>query len=247
MEARISGKLDQAGMRLRAHEWVLLRAVITVALVFVLSVLINIAIGVLGALVLGVGGTWIYQRIRTDRRQQAFARGLPDALQLIIGSLRSGFSLPQAIQAMAAEVGDPLAAEFNRVIAETRLGVNLEEALEHMANRVKSVDLAWVVVAVRVQRDVGGNLAEVLTRTVETMREREAIRGEVQSLAAEGKLSAYILVGLPIILAFIWLSSAVTIFGPLYTEPLGIAMLLVGVGLLAVGAFWMSRAIKVEV
>jgi Flp pilus assembly protein TadB len=247
MESRIALKLDQAGMRLRPHEWVLLRVIITVVLAFLLSLLINIPIGALAALLIGIGGTWIYQRVRIDGRKRAFAQGLPDALQLIIGSLRSGFSLPQAVAAMAAEVGDPLAAEFNRAIAETRLGVDLEHALEQMAKRVGSVDLSWVVVAVKVQREVGGNLAEVLTRTVETMREREAIRGEVRSLAAEGKLSAYILVGLPIIIGLYMAVVRRDYLRPLYTQPLGIVMLLVGVALLIAGAFWMSRAVKVEV
>jgi tight adherence protein B len=110
-----------------------------------------------------------------------------------------------------------------------------------------SSDLTWVVVAIRVQREVGGNLAEVLTRTVETMREREAIRGQVRALAAEGKLSAYILVALPLLIALYMFVVRPDYIRPLYTEPLGIGMLMVGVGLLAAGAFWMSRAVKVEV
>lgn len=247
MESKLALKLDQAGMRLRPHEWMLLRVVITVVLAFLLSLLINIAVGVVGAILLGIGGTWLYQRLRVDARKRAFAAGLPDALQLIIGSLRSGFSLSQAVQAMAQEVGDPLSTEFGRALAETRLGVDLEEALRRMATRVDSVDLAWVVVAVKVQREVGGNLAEVLTRTVETMREREAIRGQVRALAAEGKLSAYILIGLPLIIGIYMVLVRRDYVRPLYTEPLGIAMLVIGLALLAVGGFWMSRAVKVEV
>src|SRR5262249_47225392 len=161
--------------------------------------------------------------VRIDARRRAFAAGLPDALQLIIGSLRSGFSLSQAVQAMAQEVGEPLRTEFGRALAETRLGIELEDALSRMAKRVGSADLEWVVIAIRVQREVGGNLAEVLTRTVETMREREAIRGEVRSLAAEGKLSAYILIGLPILIGLYMALVRRDYVSLLVTEPLGIA------------------------
>jgi Flp pilus assembly protein TadB len=189
----------------------------------------------------------MHQRRRADRRTRAFATLLPDALQLRIGSLRTGFSLSQAIDAMARELPDPISTEFGRALAETRLGVDLEDALERLADRMKSTDLAWAVVAVRVQREVGGNLAEVLETTMDTMRERDALRRHVRALSAEGRLSAWVLIALPIgVGAFMFLFRA-EYLRPLYTEPLGILMLSGAVILVAVGAFWLSRVVKVEV
>ncbi len=247
MESAMTIKLDRAGMRLRPHEWLLIRAALTVIPLLLFSILANIIVGVIMALLVGIIGPPLYQQFRINSRSNSFAAQLPDALQLVIGSLRSGFSLSQAVSAMAAEVADPLATEFNRALAEARLGADLEDALARVAARVGSQDLKWVVVAIRVQREVGGNLAEVLTRTVETMREREAIRGQVRALAAEGKLSAYVLVGLPIIIGGYMFAVRRDYIRALYTEPLGIAMLLIGVVLVIIGAFWMSRAVKVEV
>ncbi len=246
-EGAMADKLDRAGMRLRPHEWVLLRVTLTVVSLLLFGFLGGIVIGLLMAVLLGILGPWIYQRLRISSRRNKFAAGLPDALQLVVGSLRSGFSLSQAFSAMAKEMSEPMSTEFGRALAESRLGVELEDALSRVAQRMGSSDLTWVVVAIRVQREIGGNLAEVLTRTVETMRDREAIRGQVNALAAEGKLSAYILVALPLIISAYMFLVRPDYIRPLYAEPLGLAMLLIGAVLLTVGALWMAWAVKVEV
>ena len=135
---------------------------------------------------------------RAYRRTQRFAEQLPDAMQLVVGSLKSGFSLGQSVDALVREAADPVAAEFGRALAESRLGAELEDALDRAAVRAKSQDLAWIVMAVRIQREVGGNLAEVLQTSVETMRERVRLRRHVKALSAEGRLSAWVLLALPI-------------------------------------------------
>ncbi len=178
---------------------------------------------------------------------QAFATLLPDALQLIIGSLRSGFSLSQAIDAMVRELPDPVASEFGRALGEARLGESLEDALARVAERMRSDDLRWAVVAIRVQQQVGGNLAEVLTTTVNTIRERDALRRHVRALSAEGRLSAWILVALPVLAGVFMFTVRTEYAMVLVTDPLGLLLLLIGVLLVAVGTFWMSRVIKVEV
>jgi tight adherence protein B len=189
----------------------------------------------------------VYLRVRVDRRAQRFAEQLPDALQLVIGSLRSGFSLAQAFDAMVREAADPISTEFSRALAETRLGADMEDALSRVADRMGSKDLAWAVIAIRVQGDVGGNLAEVLSTTVASMRERESLRRHVRALAAEGRLSAYILIALPILVALWMLLTRPSYLAPLVTTPAGLLLLLIGVVLMALGSFWMSRVIKVEV
>jgi Flp pilus assembly protein TadB len=134
-----------------------------------------------------------------------------------------------------------------RALAETRLGVEMEDALSRVAARMSSKDLAWAVVAIRVQREVGGNLAEVLSTTGATMREREALRRHVRGLAAEGRLSAYILIALPLLVALVMLLTRPSYLVPLVTTALGVAMLIVGIALMVLGTFWMTRIVKVEV
>lgn len=247
LESRIATQLDRAGMRLRPHEWLLLRGLICVTAAILLALFVN----PLGAIVLGLGGGWVatelYQRYKAGKRQETFATLLPDALQLVIGSLRSGFSLSQAVDAMVRELPDPISSEFGRALGEARLGQPLEDALDRVAVRMNNVDLRWAVVAIRVQQQVGGNLAEVLTTTVHTMRERESLRRHVRALSAEGRLSAWILVALPI-LAGLFIFIARTEYAMvLLTDPLGLLMLLVGLVLVVLGALWMVRVVKVEI
>jgi Flp pilus assembly protein TadB len=245
-EARIAVRLERAGIRLRPHEWVLIR-IGAVVLGLVLGwILVDIVGAVLGALV-GLLATTLYLQIQLTRRVDGFADQLPDGLQLVIGSLRSGFSLPQALDALVRESPEPLASEFGRAVGEYRLGGDLADALERVAARTRNPDLGWAIIAIRIQREVGGNLAEVLQTAVETMRERGRLRRHVRSLSAEGRLSGYVLIALPVVIgAFMFLARRDYV-RPLYTQPLGIMMLLGGGVLLIGGVLWMLRVVKVEV
>jgi tight adherence protein B len=201
----------------------------------------------LGAL-LGWAAAGLYRRRRASRRRRAFAEQLPDALQLIVGSLKAGFSLPQAVDAVSRELPPgALTTEFGRVIAETRIGADISDALERTADRIGNEDLAWAVMAVRIQRDTGGNLAEILQTTVDTLRERARLRGHVRALSAEGRLSAYILIGLPIVTAAWMFLVRREYLSVLWTTPTGLTLLLGAVVLMVIGSFWMSRWVKVEV
>ncbi|WP_130329994.1 type II secretion system F family protein [Micromonospora kangleipakensis] len=215
------------------------------------AVLLGLLGGVLGVLLgaaLGWLGPRLHRRLRESRRRRAFADQLPDALQLIVGSLRSGFSLAQAIDAVVQDSPPgPLTAELGRAMAEIRLGSDLDEALERVAQRVENDDLAWAVMAIRIQRDTGGNLAEVLETTVETLRERDRLRRHVRALSAEGRLSAYVLIALPVVMAIWMLLTRREYLSPLWTTPVGLLMLVGAVVLMVVGIFWMARWIKVEV
>ncbi len=169
------------------------------------AILLGLLGGLIGALIgilVGLAAMLLYRRYQEGRRLRMVADQMPDALQLVVGSLRSGFSLAQAIDAIGRDLPPgPLASAFARVATETRIGADIGDALERAAERLGSEDLAWVVMAVRIQRDSGGNLAEVLETTVETLRERERLRRHVWALSAEGRLSAYILIALPILMA----------------------------------------------
>jgi tight adherence protein B len=245
-EGHFAAQLDRAGMKLRPHEWVLLRVVVALGVVGVLVLTLGL-IALPFGLLFGWLATAAYHRWRARRRAERFEAALPQALQLVIGSLRSGFSLQQAIEGMVREADDQVATEFSRALAEIRLGAELEDALDRLARRTHNQDLAWTVMAIRVQREVGGNLAEVLSTTVDTIRERELLRGHVRALSAEGRLSAWILVALPIVLGGFMFAFRRDYVSPLVTDSRGILMFLVGVSLICIGGIWLSRVVRVEV
>lgn len=247
LEERLSLRLERAAVPVRPNEWLLIVVGLSVA-GFVLLLLLsgNALGGVVGAVLGGAApGRWL--AFKAGRRQAAFEDALPDALQLLAGSMSAGFSLPQAIDAVAREGSEPISGEFGRAVAEARLGVPVEETLAGIAERMDSENFRWVTMAVRTQRDVGGNLAEVLVIVSQTMRDRAKLKRHVRALSAEGRLSAYVLLGLPVGMATYLFTFRRAYVHPLYTDVLGIIML-VGAGvLLGIGFLWMRNIIKVEV
>jgi tight adherence protein B len=247
-EAELSRRLEAAGVPLRAAEWMLIHIGVALGLSLLLLLVSGGAIlpTVVG-LVLGLTAPWLYLSFKETRRTSAFLGQLPDTLQLVAGSLSAGYSMAQAIDTVVREGQQPITGEFNRALIEARLGVPIEDALDGVATRMQSKDFAWVVMAVRIQREVGGNLAELLTTVAGTLRERERLRRQVRVLSAEGRLSAWILGILPPGFSLYLLLVRPQYLRPLVTDPLGWLMLSVGVLLLVVGAAWMSKAVKVEV
>ena len=166
-------------------------------------------------------GPWFYLRRKKKKRLKAFGTGLADTLQLMSGSLSAGLSLAQSVDTIVREGAEPIASEFRRVVIESRLGVTLEDSLEGVAQRMESRDFGWVVMAIRIQREVGGNLAELLLTVAATLREREYLRRHVRALSAEGRLSCYVLGGLPPgFLLYLTLSKPDYV-EPMYTTPIG--------------------------
>jgi tight adherence protein B len=248
LDARISSRLQAAGSELKSSEWLLLHGAL-----FFVSGLVGLLLGggnlLIGfAFVLaGLFGPWMFLGFRASRRRKAFNGSLPDTLQLMSGSLAAGLSLAQSVDTIVREGSEPIASEFRRVLVETRLGVSLEDALEGVAERFDSKDFEWVVMAIKIQRQVGGNLAELLDTVAATMREREYVRRQVNALAAEGKLSAWVLGGLPPLFMLYLLLTNYDYVIVMFQEPLGWAMLAGAAMILGVGVFWMSRLVKVEV
>lgn len=248
LETRITHGLEAAGMQLRPAEWVLMRAATGTggALVGLLLASVNVALGV-AVFVGAVVGPWLYLKQKRHKRLTAFSTGLADTLQLMSGSLSAGLYLGQSIDTIVREGQEPIAGEFRRVVIETRLGVTLEDSLDGIAQRMESRDFAWVVMAIRIQRQVGGNLAELLLTVAATLREREFLRRHVKALSAEGRLSCYVLGGLPPgFLLYLTLTKPDYVH-PLYSTSLGFILLAGMAVLLAVGMFWMTKVAKVDV
>jgi tight adherence protein B len=247
-EQRLALRLDLAGIRRKPAEWVVLGSSGGLVLAVLLTLLTGRPlVGIPAGALAGWLGMRLIVSARISRRRAAFAEQLPDVLQLVAGSLQSGFSLPQALDAVVREDTQPSAGEFSRALAETRIGGELEAALDRIADRMDSTDLRWSVMAIRIQRSVGGNLVEVLHNTVDMMRERASLRRHVRALSAEGRLSAYILIALPLLVGAWLFFSRGSYMRPLYTTPIGVAMLIGGAVLVAVGTVWMRNVIKVEV
>jgi tight adherence protein B len=247
-EAGLALRLEAAGVPLRAAEWIIIHIGAAVG-ASILAMLISggAILATACGLLVGLGLPFGYLIVKESRRTSAFLAQLPDTLQLIAGSLSAGYSMPQAIDTIVRESSQPITGEFNRALVEARLGVPIEDALDGVAERMRSKDFGWVVMAIRIQREVGGNLAELLTTVSATLRERERLRRQVKVLSAEGRLSAWILGLLPPVFALYMLMTNPDYLSPLVTEPLGVLLLSTGVILLVVGAIWMRKAIKVEV
>ncbi|HSE45166.1 MAG TPA: type II secretion system F family protein, partial [Gemmatimonadales bacterium] len=185
--------------------------------------------------------------VKRSRRVKAFNSRLADTLQLMSGSLSAGLSLAQSVDTVVREGLDPIAAEFRRALVETRLGVEIEDALDSVSERMESKDFHWVVMAIRIQREVGGNLAELLLTVAATIREREYLDRQVKALSAEGRLSVWILGGLPPgFMAYLALANP-EYLSPLVSTLIGWIMLGAMGILLAGGVFWMKKVVKVEV
>jgi tight adherence protein B len=237
--------LERAGMTTSLSDLVLRTGLITLGLVVLGSVLG----GPLPAVLLGTAGpvgARLLLRVKSSRRQAAFADQLDDSLQLMASSLRAGHSLLRALDSVSQEAASPTAEEFTRIVNETRVGRDLADSLEEVAARMESDDFTWVAQAIAIHREVGGNLAEVLDTVGHTIRERNAIRRQVQALSAEGKLSAVVLMALPFgVTGFISLTNPAYLAK--FTQSLtGWAMLAVAATMLVVGGLWLKKTVAIR-
>lgn len=189
-----------------------------------------------------------YVSMRQGQRLKAFNNQLGDALNLMVNGLRSGYSVLQAMEAVAREMPPPMAVEFARVVQEVQLGLSLEQALSNMLRRINSDDLDLVVTAINVQREVGGNLAEILDVISFTIRERVRIKGEIQTLTAQGRYSGYVISFLPIVLALILFVINKPYVSLLFTQGFcGWAMVICGLLMIGSGFLAIQRIVNIEV
>jgi tight adherence protein B len=185
--------------------------------------------------------------ITVHRRSDKLHGQLADVLMILASSLRAGHSFMQALDMVAKEIGDPAAHEFGRVVAETRLGRPVNEAMDALAERIGSEDFKWALLAVNIQREVGGNLAEILDTVSDTMRERDTIRRQIGVLTAEGRLSIAILTGLPVAVGLYMAKVNPTYIKLLFSTKIGVVMTFTACCLLTVGVAWMRKVVKIDV
>jgi tight adherence protein B len=235
--------LERAGVNMRAGEFL----VVVVAASFAALAVGSLFGGVFLGLVLAAGiagGSRGALGVLVNRRRAKFEAQLEQTLPLMAGSLRAGFGIMQTLDAVARESDSPTSDEFGRVVMESRLGRDLGDSLNALSERIGSEDFDFVVQAIDIHREVGGDLAEVLTNVASTIRDRNRVRRQIQTLTAEGRISAGILLALPIVMFFV-----VQTINPDYLHELtgtnvGRVMLAVGLALMTVGALWMRRLIR---
>ncbi|TDL46989.1 type II secretion system F family protein [Kocuria rosea] len=239
----IADALDRAGVRMSPADFLVLlgMAALVAAL---LGFLIGGPVLALLALVVAPVGGKIFLVLAVSKRQRAFADQLDDTLQLLAGSLRAGHSLLRAVDAVSKEAQAPTTDELARVVNHTRIGRDLNDALEETAVRMNNEDFSWVSQAIGIHREVGGDLAEVLDQVGHTIRERNQIRRQVKALSAEGKLSAYILMALPVAVSGFLALMNPAHMAPLFTEPLGWAMVVASAVMFTIGGLWMRKIVS---
>jgi tight adherence protein B len=244
---RLDMELEAAGVKVRSGEFVIgsvgaaiVGAVLGAALLQ--NLLLALVVGAVGAF-----GPTIALRFALSRRADKLREQLPDVLTIMASSLRAGHSFLQSLDTVAKEISQPAASEFQRVVAEIRLGRGAEDAMEAMAERVGSTDFKWAVLAVNIQREVGGNLAEILDNVADTLRERATIRRQIRVLTSEGRLSAWVLALLPVAIALYMFAVNPDYIKLLFTTTMGLVMLITSVCLLVVGIFWMRKIVDIDV
>jgi tight adherence protein B len=179
------------------------------------------------------------------RRRARFEKQLDETLQMISGSLRAGYSLPQALATIGQEGAAPTSLEFARVTNEVRVGRPMMDALNDVCDRMRNEDFFWVTQAIGINREVGGNLADVLEGVSKTIRQRAELRGQVKSLAADGQLSGIILMALPFVVALFLAISAPKYIGQL-ASPIGYILIGVGLVMMTIGGLWMRKLINIK-
>ncbi len=240
----LEGRLRAADLELRAGEFLLLSLGLG-AVGLVLALLLGGVFWLLVPALLAIPAIFLGSRSQERRKQIGLA--LPDALGSTASALRAGFSLLQALDACARQTKGPLGQEFERMLAETRVGVPVDEALENLAQRAGSPDLSLMVTAVQIQRQVGGNLAEVLDRIQQTIRERVRLQAEVRALSAQGRMSSVIIGLLPVGLLVLMALIAPAFVGPMFQPGIGRMLLILAATFEVVGFFVLSRVVRIEV
>jgi tight adherence protein B len=239
-------KLRRAGMSLRGTEFIFIHLTIVIVSTLVIFLLTkNVSLMIIIVMVV-IFLPFLFINFKTGQRLKKFNEQLPDTLQLVEGALKAGYSLNQSLAMVIEETKPPISEEFKITLSEIRVGLPEKEALENMALRINSELFSWVVKAINIQREVGGNLAEIMDIIANTIRERDRVLRQIQALVSEGKLSAYVLIGLPIVVALALSMLNRSYISVLVTTKIGMGMLALAVILMIAGIIWILRITKIE-
>lgn len=244
---RIEAELIKADLPLRGEEFILLNVITTAVLGLLLYLLTqNFVLGWVG----GVAGFIIprhYIKIAKNKRTAKFNSQIGDALIIMANSLRAGFSFLQAMELVSKEMPAPISVEFARALREMNLGTGTEEALQNLCGRIDSEDLDLVITAVLIQRQVGGNLSQILDSISHTIRERVRIKGEIKTLTAQGRISGLIIGALPVVMGVILSIINPSYMGVLFTESMGLALIAAGIVFQLIGIAMIKKIVDIKI
>jgi tight adherence protein B len=188
-----------------------------------------------------------YIYLKKRRRMEKFQRQLPNALELMARALKAGHAFTGGLKMVADELGDPIGIEFAKVLHEINFGVGIPDALKNLPDRIDCPDLRFFIISVIVQRETGGNLAEILEKIAHLIRERFKLQGHIHVLASEGKLSAVILIALPFVIALTLYVLNPGYIRTLFIDPIGRFLIAFALGMMLMGAFVMKRMVEIKV
>jgi Flp pilus assembly protein TadB len=248
IEKYVKNKLELVHSEMTYESVIRILAGSTVFLSIIFTLLFqNLILGIIfGAGIVWLGFNAIISNITTKQKLK-FSMELPELLNILASALRAGLTLQQGLEAYASDSKSEVAREIRRAIGEIRVGTPIDEALMGVAKRMNSEDLEWAVTALSIQRVVGGSMATILTTTYETVKARSEIRREVRTLAAEGKLSAYVLMALPIGIFLFLLLTRREYVSAFWTNPMGyVLMAFVGVSM-TFGWIWMKKIVEIKI
>jgi tight adherence protein B len=236
-------RLDECGLKKQPADYLIMAGVITLTAAVVGFFYGGVFAAVLLILLTPLG-LHLLLNVLASRRRRQFDQQVPDALQMFSGGLRAGHSLLRAVDAAGQESQPPMSEELGRIVNETRIGRDLGESLAEVAKRTQSEDFLSISQAIEIHREVGGDLAEVLDHLGATVRDRNQVRGQIRALSAEGRISAIVLMALPVVM-FVGLTAFNDLYSRVFTATLpGYLMIAGAVVLLTAGGFWLSRIIK---
>ena len=243
---KVSKVFEQADVNIKPSILFGVSLALAVAGGFVSLILVNVYVAPVGGLIMFTL-PWVWLYWKRASRLKRFASQLPDAMELVARALRAGHSLAAGLHVVAEEMPDPIAREFRRVYDEQNLGIPLEEALFHMCDRVPNLDLRFFVTSVNIQRQTGGDLAEILDRIGHVIRERFKILGQVKALTAEGRLSGIVLIAMPIGLFLMMMYMKPDYIQLLWTEPMGVRMSIGAIVLMLIGSYAIKKIVDIKV
>ena len=239
--------IEQSGVQISISAVLMLAFALALLFGFITATALRMSIGWIGGGVLGVTLPFIFLRVKRTRRMRAFEENFPEALDLIARALKAGHAFATGLKMVADEMPEPIGPEFRKTFDEQNFGLPLKDALANLTVRIPLLDVRFFSTAVLIQRETGGNLAEILENLGHVVRERFKILRQVRVYTAHGRLTGYVLLGLPVFLAI-----ALAFINPehmqlLFTERLGHMMLGATVIMQTVGYFWIKQVVKIEV
>ncbi|MEM9563785.1 MAG: type II secretion system F family protein, partial [Actinomycetota bacterium] len=242
---RLDLQLDAANISLRAGEFVIGWVAIAIPLALVLAATGRPLVGLLVLVVL-VAATVGTLRVRAERRRTRFADQLTDTLAILASSLRAGQSLPRSVELVATESPAPTGPEFHRIAFEVRVGRDLTESMRDAADRLQSPDLAWLAQAVDINRELGGDLTQILDNVAGTIRERRTVARQIEALSAEGRATGWMLEGMPVVLFFFSWWRTPQHIDRLLNETAGRILLGIALSGMVIGHLWIRRLVRLR-